>query len=208
MGADVLFSISVKGNEAKAIKPDPMKEKYKVCNLGCGITYRAGSKESAPEAYTVRVDLNEEAHPDFRCDVRVLPTEWAESFDEVKANHVLEHIRWEETDETLEEWIRILKPGGLLKLGLPDLQSAAKRILAHPEMTPLMLGVIYGDQQSKFFNAHQDAGVHLTGFTPEDIGARLERLGMGQVKVFSFRKGMMAVEARKPKAKKPKKAKN
>ena len=199
MGSDTLFSISVKGEEGVAAKPDPMKEKYRRCNLGCGIVRRHGSKEASPEAYTVRVDLNEEAHPDFRCDVRVLPTEWKESFDEVKANHVLEHIRWEETNETLEEWIRILKPGGILKLGLPDLKSAAEQILRHPEMTPLMLGVIYGDQQSKFFNAQQDIGVHLTGFTPVDIAARLQKLGMEQIKVTSYGKGMMGVEARKPK---------
>jgi SAM-dependent methyltransferase len=184
-----------------------MKEKYRRCNLGCGVVYRNGSREASPEAFTVRVDLNEEANPDFRCDVRVLPTEWKESFDEVRANHILEHIRWEETDETLEEWIRILKPGGLLKLGLPDLKSVAERILKHPEMTPLMLGAIYGDQRSKFYTAQQDIGVHLTGFTPVDIAARLDKLGMEKIEVTSYGKGMMGVEARKPKVSAKKKAK-
>jgi len=197
MGTDVLFSVSVRGD--KAVKPEPMKQKYKVCNLGCGVTWHRGSKEAAPEAYVVRVDLNEDANPDFRCDVRCLPTEWKETFDEVRANHVLEHIRWEETDETLEEWIRILKPGGKLKLGLPDLKAAARKLLKGEPMGPLVLGVIYGDQQSKFFNAHQDIGVHLTGFTPEDIADRLLRLGMEKLVVSSYGKGMMGVEVYKPK---------
>jgi predicted SAM-dependent methyltransferase len=201
MGTDVLFSVSVRGD--KAVKPDPLKGKYKVCNLGCGVTWHRGSKEAAPEVYTVRVDLNEEANPDFRCDVRCLPTEWKEMFDEVKANHVLEHIRWEESNETLEEWIRILKPGGILKLGLPDLKSAAEKILRDDgkdrPMGPLVLGTIYGDQRSKFFNAGQDVGVHLTGFTPKDIAARLLKLGMEKLLVTSNDHGMMSVEAHKPK---------
>ncbi len=199
MGSDTLFTLSARDNRVS--KPDPMKEKYKVCNLGCGVARHSGSKEASPEGYVVRVDLNEAANPDFRCDVRCLPTEWKESFDEVKANHVLEHIRWEETDETLEEWIRILKPGGRLILGLPDLKSAAEKILKDGAMSPLLLGVIYGDQQSKYFNAGQDIGVHLTGFTPQDIAQRLLKQGMEQIKVSSYGKGMMGVEARKPKKK-------
>jgi predicted SAM-dependent methyltransferase len=200
MGSDTLFSVSVKND--KAIKPEPMKEQYRVCNLGCGKVWYNGSQEASPEAYVVRVDLNEEAHPDFRCDVRVLPTEWKETFDEVHANHVLEHIRWEESDETLEEWIRILKPGGLLKLALPDLKTAAQKILKGGSMGPHILGTIYGDQRSKYWNAGQDIGIHLTGFTPEDIGGRLAKLGLENINITSFRNAVMGVEARKPKGKK------
>jgi len=206
MGTDTLFSLSVRGDVA--VKPEPMKGKYRVCNLGCGIKWHGGSQEASPDAYVVRVDLNEAAKPDFRCDVRCLPSEWADMFDKVVANHVLEHIRWEETDETLEEWIRILKPGGVLKLGLPDLKSAAEKILRDDQkdrpMGPMVLGVIYGDQQSKFFNAHQDIGVHLTGFTPKDIAYRLDKLGMKDIVVSSYGKGMMGVEAHKPKKMKAK----
>jgi len=205
MGTDTLFSVSVRGDQAS--KPDLETEKYKICNLGCGVTWHKGSREANPEVYTVRVDMNENANPDFRCDVRCLPTEWEGKFDEVKANHVLEHIRWEETDETLEEWIRIVKPGGILKLGLPDLKSAAEKILRDEEknrqMGPYLLGVIYGDQQSKFFNAHQDIGVHLTGFTPKDIAHRLDKLGMKNIVVTSNNHGMMSIEAHKPKPEEP-----
>ena len=199
MGGDMLFSVSVKAD--KAVKPEPMKQKYKVCNLGCGRTFHQGSQEASPEAYVVRVDLNEAAKPDFRCDVRCLPTEWKETFDEVHAYHVLEHIRWEESDDTLEEWIRILKPGGVLKLGLPDLKAAARKILKGEPMGPVVLGTIYGDQRSQFWNIKQDIGVHLTGFTPEDIAARLDRLGMEKIEVASYRYGTMGVEAHKPKKK-------
>ena len=209
MGTETLFSLSAR--DGVVSKPDPMNEKYKVCNLGAGKDWHRGSQEASPEAYIVRVDLNEDAHPDFRCDVRCLPTEWGEMFDVVKANHVLEHIRWEETDETREEWVRILKPGGLLMLGLPDLKSAAEKILRDEAkdrpMGPLVLGCIYGDQQSKFYNAHQDIGVHLTGFTPKDIAHRLGKLGMKDIVVSSYGRGMMGVEAYKPKPEKKVKAK-
>jgi SAM-dependent methyltransferase len=42
------------------------------------------------------------------------------SFDIIYASHVLEHIPWYETDATLKEWIRILKPEGTLEIWVPD----------------------------------------------------------------------------------------
>lgn len=42
------------------------------------------------------------------------------TFDIVYASHVLEHIPWYRTEEVLQEWVRILKPGGVLELCVPD----------------------------------------------------------------------------------------
>jgi hypothetical protein len=183
--------------DGSAVLPDPMNADRKVCNLGAGNVYFQGSTEVDPKPHVITVDLNEEAHPTFRCDVRVLPTEWHEMFDEVMASHVLEHIRWEETDETLEEWVRILKPGGELKVGVPDLKAAAEMVL-RDELSPFLMGAIYGDQRSDYWNAGQDVGIHMAGFTPKDIGERLVRQGLVDVKVESFSNAMMRATGRKP----------
>jgi SAM-dependent methyltransferase len=44
----------------------------------------------------------------------------ADVFDLVYASHVLEHVAWYRTKETLVEWVRILKPGGALEVWVPD----------------------------------------------------------------------------------------
>ena len=56
--------------------------------------------------------------PDIVSDAESFATVADETFDFVIANHVLEHL----TDpiRALAEWHRILKPGGLLMLALPD----------------------------------------------------------------------------------------
>jgi SAM-dependent methyltransferase len=51
-------------------------------------------------------------------DGAVLSTLGDHSLDFVIANHVLEHI--EDPIETLEHWLRVIRPGGILFLTLPD----------------------------------------------------------------------------------------
>jgi len=42
------------------------------------------------------------------------------TFDLIYASHVLEHIPWYKTEEVLKEWVRVLKPGGVLEVWVPD----------------------------------------------------------------------------------------
>lgn len=42
------------------------------------------------------------------------------SADEVRASHVLEHFPHHQTMDVLREWVRVLKPGGWLKVAVPD----------------------------------------------------------------------------------------
>lgn len=42
------------------------------------------------------------------------------AFDLIHASHVLEHIHWGLTKQSLVEWVRILKPDGWLEIWVPD----------------------------------------------------------------------------------------
>ena len=55
--------------------------------------------------------------PDGACDV-------------VRASHVLEHFSSAEIPHVLEEWVRVLKPGGELKIAVPDFAVIAENYLA------------------------------------------------------------------------------
>ncbi len=52
-----------------------------------------------------------------------------DTFDIVHASHILEHIPWQEADEVLKEWVRILKPGGVLEIWVPNALAACKRFV-------------------------------------------------------------------------------
>src|SRR5688572_19487584 len=38
------------------------------------------------------------------------------SFDVVYSSHCIEHVEWFQVEDTIREWVRILKPGGLLEV--------------------------------------------------------------------------------------------
>lgn len=87
-------------------------------NVGCG--------HKLLEGY-INVDLVPSA--DVEADVRQLPFE-DDSADELLAVHVLEHLyRWDALD-ALREWRRVLKPGGLIAIEVPDLMKVCQHVIA------------------------------------------------------------------------------
>lgn len=50
------------------------------------------------------------------------------SVDEVRASHILEHFSHREVPAVLAEWVRALKPGGMLKIAVPDLAWIARHL--------------------------------------------------------------------------------
>lgn len=93
-------------------------------NLGCG----RNIKNKLPKPW-VNVDLDGEC-ADLHCSIKSLPTEWTDKFDEIRASHVLEHFFMDEFDSVLSEWLRVLKPGGLLRIIVPDLDVIIKALVS------------------------------------------------------------------------------
>lgn len=52
------------------------------------------------------------------------------SVEEIRASHVFEHFSHRQGADVLKEWARVLKPGGLLRLAVPDLEYIARGFLA------------------------------------------------------------------------------
>ena len=42
------------------------------------------------------------------------------SFNLIYASHVIEHIPWYQVQDVLNEWVRLLKPGGQIEVWVPD----------------------------------------------------------------------------------------
>jgi predicted SAM-dependent methyltransferase len=83
--------------------------------------------------------------------------------DELMAMHVLEHVyRWE-APALLGEWRRLLKPSGLLVLELPNIEAAARNLLAGLS-DQMCMWPLYGDP------GHRDPFMcHRWGFTPKTL---------------------------------------
>ena len=90
-------------------------------NLGCGRDIRAG--------YT-NVDARPLADNVTNVDLSSLPWPWTDdSAEEIMMLDFLEHFSYRKTDKILQECWRILKPGGLLVVQVPDFEECAKAVL-------------------------------------------------------------------------------
>ena len=127
------------------------------------------------EGKVVTVDIREDVKPDYRCDFRRMPFATGE-FDIVHSSQGLEHIRRTDVSPTLDEWIRVLKPDGELRIIVPNLEWAAKLILAGdlgdmvPKVEVTALDVLYAQQQ-------YDEDFHMNGFTPKSLEKQLREKG-------------------------------
>ena len=77
-------------------------------NLGCG---------RKPLPGYVNVDRTTWDGVDYVLDAAHLPDDWASSFEEVRADHILEHVV--DFPAVWQEMHRVLRPGGLLNVEVP-----------------------------------------------------------------------------------------
>jgi predicted SAM-dependent methyltransferase len=123
----------------------------------------------------LRVDIDEQWEPDYRCDVRSLPFD-NNAFDLVFSSHVLEHFDRRECGDVLPEWLRVLKPGGKFQLVLPTLDWAAEQLLKPAYNYNDVWNVLYGAQSSPY-------DFHKNGFTTQSLGAILLSLDLKDISI-------------------------
>ena len=138
-------------------------------HLGCGKTYIPGF---------VHVDLNEYPHIDVISDVRYLSMFDDDSVDLVYASHVLEHFGRHETESILQEWYRVLKSGGVLRVAVPDFEAVIKAYHRWHDMN-LIMGLLYGGQDYPL-------NFHHVGFDYKYLENMLKRVGFKEVRRYDW----------------------
>lgn len=111
---------------------------------------------------------------DRKSGQEAFPLDYPEnSVDEIRASHVLEHFPYREVREVLDHWISRLKPGGLLRIAVPDFEYIAKR---YDEGAPIPTQpFVMGGQvdENDFHKAIFDKGA----LTETMVNVGLERIG-------------------------------
>jgi predicted SAM-dependent methyltransferase len=109
-------------------------------------------------------------------DLSFLPNE---SCFEIYASHVFEHLGYNgELQSTLREVHRALKPGGMLRVSVPDLERLCKLFL-HPSLDNAarfhVMRMMFGGRIDEF-------DVHFVGLTFEFLAAFLHEAGFRNIR--------------------------
>jgi len=141
-------------------------------HLGCG-------PRSIPGF--IHVDIQPAPHVDVVGHVDCLPM-GAESVSLIYASHVLEHFGRRKYREVLVEWFRVLKPGGVLRLAVPDFAACAAVYYERGLENGLsgLIGLIAGGQR----NEHD---FHKMIFDEDYLRRELIEIGFRDVRRWDWR---------------------
>jgi predicted SAM-dependent methyltransferase len=93
----------------------------------------------------INVDIREDVNPDLIDDIAKLHSFKDKSVDLIYVCHTLEHFGRHEYMEVLERWFQLLKPGGILRISLPDFEKIVEYYNETGDVTKL-IGLLYGGQ--------------------------------------------------------------
>ncbi|MGC2204096.1 MAG: methyltransferase domain-containing protein [Stellaceae bacterium] len=161
-----------------------------VLNVGCGypLRQRLHPHFQGPQWREIRLDLDPAVQPDIVCSITDMSPVETGSVDAIWSSHNLEHLQRHEAPLALAEFMRVLKPQGLLLLTLPDLQQVARLVVedrledqayvsASGPITAL--DMIFGHTAS--LARGNQLMAHRTGFTARTLQRLLFETGFAEI---------------------------
>ncbi len=145
----------------------------KKLHIGCGKAYLPAS-----EGF-INHDLFSSVQADVYADMSALPFA-PDTFDLVYASHVLEHCHRHCILATLSHWKAILKPGGTLRLAVPNFEAVCKWYQKTGDLRSL-LGLLYGGQ-----NLPKNS--HTITFDETTLSRDLLQVGFQDIRWWDWRK--------------------
>ncbi|MEL6120981.1 MAG: methyltransferase domain-containing protein [Pseudomonadota bacterium] len=142
-------------------------------HLGCGVKHLEG---------WFHVDALEYPHVDHVGRVEDLGFISDNAAQLIYACHVLEHFGRKTYREPLEEWFRVLAPGGILRLAVPDFRAAAELYLSGrmPRGLEDVRGLVIGGQRDQY-------DFHGMIFDYETLDTTLTDIGFSAVRLWDWR---------------------
>ena len=114
-------------------------------HLGCGKRFIPGF---------IHVDAVDFPHIDHVATIDNLSFVPDNSVELIYNCHVLEHFKRRDVDRVLREWLRVLIPGGVLRISVPDFASLCE-VYQREKNLNLVIGALFG-RQDYLYNIHSN----------------------------------------------------
>tara|TARA_R110001583_G_scaffold12547_2_gene55595 strand:- start:9543 stop:10079 length:537 start_codon:yes stop_codon:yes gene_type:complete len=104
------------------------------------------------------------------------------SVDLVYASHVLEYFDRDEAPSLLQEWYRVLKPQGILRIAVPDFHALSFLYQQNKVKLKDILGPLYGKMKMGDHHIY-----HKTVYDRDTLGKALLDAGFKQHELYSWK---------------------
>ena len=163
--------------------PPPPSDGPNYLQVGCGPNFHEGFVNA--DFYSTRV-ISRKRRPDWMIDLRKplkCPDNW---FDGLFTEHVLEHLQPADALHALGEWLRILKPGAVARVSVPDARKFVMTYLG--EEDPGGLSYRLPDRADYLAQLTQKHG-HQSVWDEDNLGRVLRQTGFTDIRREEFRVG-------------------
>jgi predicted SAM-dependent methyltransferase len=183
----------------KLVKSTTSNDLKPKVHIGCGPVNIEG---------WINIDARNAPHVHLHTDVIDLASFTDGSLGEIYLCHVLEHFSFAEAEEVMRTFHRKLRPGGVLRISVPDFRSLAQRYLENKvDLESIKFALMGG--QDYVYNFHKSVYdeetlanlFRKTGFiaatsydTQKDFGTDLGDWSTGEIKSFKISLNMKATK--------------
>lgn len=127
----------------------------------------------------VNVDIRPECNPDLVEDCFSLPSFKENSVDILYTAHMLEHCKREECLQILARWNEILKPGGILRISVPDFEALCLYYIQTRDLKSIT-NLMFGSQKHPY-------DFHYIGFDEKYLTSLLKELDFWNIRRYDWR---------------------
>jgi SAM-dependent methyltransferase len=142
---------------------------------GKAIRLDIGSKDLRYRPDYTTVDLYA-PEADVQADMGELPFD-DDSVSDIWASHVLEHVGPERTDAILREWLRVLMPGHVAVIVVPNLDDACRFWLRPGSGLEKARKLIFGEGAGP-------GDFHMNGWNPGDLDREVKAAGFEVARIY------------------------
>jgi FkbM family methyltransferase len=164
------WTVTVKPNVVSAIEAN--------FHIGSGRRLHVGGKQRS-DAWEI-LNVNPAPQVDHVCNANDLSRFANDTFSAIYASHIVEHFDYRgELSSALREWLRVLVPGGLVFISVPDLNVLGRLLVEKTGLTTDERFFV----MRMLFGGHTDAhDYHLAGLNEEFLTRFLREAGFRDIR--------------------------